>query len=53
VLTERKRMAVRGIEEFKKQFGIRKRPHPPLSDEEFQNRRQIQLKVLQATAPPK
>jgi hypothetical protein len=50
VLTERKNAAVRSIDEFKKQFGHGKRSHPPLSDKEFQDRRQIQLKALSATA---
>jgi len=53
VLTERKKMTVRSIEDFKKQFGISKRSHPPLSDKEIQDRRQIQLKALPATTMPK
>jgi hypothetical protein len=53
VLTERKRAAVRSIDEFKKRFGIGKRSHPPLSGKEIQDRRQTQLKALQATAMPK
>lgn len=50
VLTERKRVNVRSIEDFKKQFGNSKRSHPPLSETETQDRRQIQLKALWATA---
>jgi hypothetical protein len=53
VLTERKRATVRSIDEFKKRFGIGKRSHPPLSGKEIQDRRQTQLKALQATAMPK
>jgi len=50
VLTERKSAAVRSIEEFKRQFGHGKRSHPPLSEKEFQDHRQTQLKALSATA---
>jgi len=53
VLTERKRRSVRSIEEFKKQFGAGKRRHQPLSDKEFQDRKQIQLKALLANAMSK
>jgi len=48
VLTERKRETLRSIEEFKKQFGISKKCHPPLSDKEINDRRQIQHKALMA-----
>ena len=48
VLAERKRAVVQGIEKFKKQFGIGKKPHQPLSEKEIQDRRQIQLKALLA-----
>jgi hypothetical protein len=50
VLAERKAAAVRRIEEFKKQFGIAKRPREPLSEQEIQNRKQSQLSALLATA---
>ena len=53
VLTERKSAAVRNIEEFKKQFGNGKRIHPPLSEKEINDRRQIQLKALLVTATTK
>ena len=53
VLTERNRMAVRSIGEFKKQFGHGKRRSVPLSEKEIQDRRQTQLKALLATATPK
>ncbi len=49
VLTERKRMASRIIEEFKKQFSTGKRRREPLSEKEINNRRQTQLKALLAT----
>ena len=52
VLSERKNMAVRSIKDFKKQFGIRKKSHQPLSDKEINYRSQIQLKALLATAAP-
>jgi len=52
VLKERKSTAVRGIEEFKKQFGIAKRRRALLSEKEINDRRQIQLKALLATAAP-
>jgi len=53
VLTERKKMTVRSIEEFKKQFDNGTRRHQPLSEKETQDRRQAQLKALLATAIPK
>jgi hypothetical protein len=46
-------MAVRSIDEFKKQFGIGKRRSKPLSDKELQDRKQTQLKALLATATTK
>jgi len=49
VLTERKDMAVRSIEEFKKKFGIGKRRSSFLSEKEINDRRQTQLKTLLAT----
>jgi len=48
VLAERKSEAVQSIEKFKKQFGIGKRRHQPLSEKEFQSRRQTQINALQA-----
>jgi len=53
VLTERKKMTVRSIEEFKKQLDNGTRRHQPLSDKEIQDRKQIQLKALPATTMPK
>lgn len=49
VLAERKSQAVRGIEEFKKQFGIGKGRRQPLTEEEFDRRRQKQKLALQAS----
>jgi hypothetical protein len=53
VLIERKNMAVRSVEEFKKKFGIGKKRSAPLSEKEINKRRQVQLKALLATASPK
>ena len=49
VLAERKNMAVQSIEDFKKQFGISRRHSKPLSDKEFNDRKQNMLKTLMAT----
>jgi hypothetical protein len=52
VLIERKNMAVRSVEEFKKKFGIGKKRSAPLSEKEINKRRQVQLKALMSTAKP-
>jgi hypothetical protein len=49
VLAERKSQAVRGIEEFKKQFGIGKGRRQSLTEQEFERRRQKQKLALQAS----
>jgi len=49
VLAERKSQAIRGIEELKKQFGIGKGRRQPLTEEEFDRRRQKQKLALQVS----
>ena len=48
VLAERKSQAVHGIEEFKKRFGLGKGRRQPLSEQEFDRRRQKQKLALKA-----
>jgi len=49
VLAERKSQDVRSIEKFKKQFGLGKGRRQPLSEKEFDQRKQKQKLALLAS----
>ncbi len=46
LLTERKKQIKVDLEQFKQKFGIGKKKFKPMSEQEFQNRRQAQMKAL-------
>lgn len=48
VLAQRRTEAARAVEEFKIRFGLGRKLHQPLSEQEFQNRRQQQRDALMA-----
>jgi hypothetical protein len=52
VLAERRSDAAQAVEEFKKRFGLGKRPHQPLSQQELEERRQRQKLALLALSTP-
>ena len=53
MLAERKDADLRRIEQFKKQFGLGKKTCQPLSQEEFDRRKQKQKLALLAVSTPK